>query len=318
MNGIIKAMAASALAAAAVGARADAYLFAYFRGEKSGLHLAYSRDGLKWTALNGNESVLAPTVGKDRLMRDPSIVRGADGTFHLVWTSSWYDRVIGYASSPDLIHWSEQRAIPVMEHEIGTLNSWAPELYLDGPSGTFWIFWASSIPGRHKPIPTSEREKQWSHRIYATTTKDFKTFTETRLWFDPGFMPIDSAVVKSPVSGDLLMVVKNENSAPPEKNLLLFRSRSMEEGFGAKVLPEPFSPKGLWCEGPAPLFVGDDLFVYYDCYTSKRYGLAVSHDDGKTWEDRTEELSLPKGIRHGTAIKIDDATLERLLAEYAK
>lgn len=37
-------------------------------------------------------------------MRDPSICQGPDGIYHLVWTSSWTDRIIGYASSRDLIH----------------------------------------------------------------------------------------------------------------------------------------------------------------------------------------------------------------------
>ena len=85
------------------------YLFSYFiNNSKDGLHLAYSYDGLTWTALNGGRSFLTPTVGKDKLMRDPSICQAPDGTFHMVWTSSWTDRIIGYASSRDLIHWSEQ------------------------------------------------------------------------------------------------------------------------------------------------------------------------------------------------------------------
>ena len=305
--------AAAMLATSPAAFAKDVYLFAYFRGEKDGLHLAYSHDGLKWTALNGNRSLLVPTVGADKLMRDPSICQGPDGTFHMVWTSSWRDRIIGYASSKDLIHWSEQRAIPVMMHEPDALNCWAPELYYDETTGKFWIYWATSIPGRHKPIPTSESEKQWSHRIYATTTRDFVDFTPAKLWFDPPYLPIDSAVVKSPVSGDLIMIVKNENSAPPAKNLLLYRSQSMETGFAPEPVPAPFTPKGLWCEGPAPLFVGNDLFVYYDCYRNGRYGVAVSKDDGKTWEDRSADLSLPKGIRHGTALRVSSNVLSALL-----
>ena len=43
-------------------------------------------DGLKWTALNNNESVLRPAVGEDRLMRDPSICQVPDGTFHFLVT----------------------------------------------------------------------------------------------------------------------------------------------------------------------------------------------------------------------------------------
>ncbi len=108
-------------------ANGTAYLFSYFINDsRDGLHLAYSYDGLNWTALNGGKSYLTPAVGKDKLMRDPSICQAPDGTFHMVWTSSWTDRIIGYASSRDLIHWSEQRAIPVMMHEPTAHNSGRP------------------------------------------------------------------------------------------------------------------------------------------------------------------------------------------------
>ena len=33
----------------------DVYLFSYFTGQSDGLHLAYSYDGLKWTAINDNK-----------------------------------------------------------------------------------------------------------------------------------------------------------------------------------------------------------------------------------------------------------------------
>ena len=118
-----------------------AYLFSYFINDsRDGLHLAYSLDGLTWTPLNDGKSFLAPTVGKDRLMRDPSICQAPDGTFHMVWTSSWTDRIIGYASSPDLIHWSEQRSIPVMMNETTAHNCRYPELFYDEPSQTYYIF----------------------------------------------------------------------------------------------------------------------------------------------------------------------------------
>ena len=82
------------------------YLFSYFTGNgEDGLHFAHSTDGYKWTAINGGKSLLKPTAGSDKLMRDPSIVRGPDGTFHMVWTVSWGERGIGYSSSQDLIHW---------------------------------------------------------------------------------------------------------------------------------------------------------------------------------------------------------------------
>ncbi len=290
----------------------DVYLFSYFVGQSDGLHLAYSYDGLQWTALNGGRSVMTPTVGKDRLLRDPSIVQGEDGTFHMVWTSSWYDRIIGYASSPDLIHWSEQRAIPVMEHEPEAKNSWAPELFYDEPSKTFYIYWATTIPGRHKEVASTEREKEWNHRIYYCTTKDFKEFSETKMFFNPDFNVIDAAIVRDPKTKRLIMVLKNENSLPAEKNIRVTFSKNIKKGFPTKV-SAPITPEGMWCEGPAPLFVGDTLYVYYDMYRNHRYGVARSLDHGKTWQNVSEQLRMPQGIRHGTAFKVDERYLAPLL-----
>ena len=289
-----------------------AYLFSYFINDsKDGLHLAYSYDGLNWTPLNGGRSFLAPSVGKDKLMRDPSICQAPDGTFHMVWTSSWTDRIIGYASSRDLIHWSEQQAIPVMMHEPEAHNCWAPELFYDEPSETYYIFWATTIPGRHKEVPTSESEKGLNHRMYYVTTKDFRTFSKTKMFFNPDFSVIDAAIVKDPTQGDLIMVVKNENSNPPEKNLRVTRTKNIAKGFPTKV-SAPITGK-YWAEGPAPLFVGDALYVYFDKYRDHRYGAVRSLDHGETWEDVSDQVSFPKRIRHGTAFAVDASVVESLI-----
>lgn len=289
------------------------YLFSYFTGDsRDGLHLAYSRDGRTWTALKGGHSFLIPTIGKDKLMRDPSICQAPDGTFHMVWTSSWTDRIIGYASSKDLIHWSEQRSIPVMMHEPEAHNCWAPELYYDEPSQTFYIIWATTIPGRHKEVPTSESEKGLNHRIYYVTTKDFQTFSETAMFFNPDFSVIDATIVRDPIRNDLIMIVKNENSLPPEKNLRITRTMSLADGFSTDV-SAPITGK-YWCEGPAPLFVNDTLYVYFDKYREHKYG-AVRSVDGQHWEDVSDEVSFPSGTRHGTAFTVTESVLQRLLNE---
>ena len=304
-------MALSLCSVMTIFAGETAYLFSYFiNGSKDGLHLAYSYDGLNWMPLNGGRSYLTPSVGKDKLMRDPSICQAPDGTFHMVWTSSWTDRIIGYASSRDLIHWSEQQAIPVMMHEPTAHNCWAPELFYDEPSQTYYIFWATTIPGRHKEIPTSESEKGLNHRIYYVTTKDFRTFSKTKMFFNPDFSVIDAAIVKDPKVGDLIMIVKNENSNPPEKNLRVTRTKKIEKGFPTKV-SAPITGK-YWAEGPAPLFVGDTLYVYFDKYRDHRYGAVRSLDHGETWEDVSDQVSFPRGIRHGTAFAVDASVVEAL------
>jgi len=297
---------------ALASAQGKSYLFSYFTGNsEDGLHLAYSNDGLKWTTLKNGKSFLSAAVGKDKLMRDPSVCQAPDGTFHMVWTSSWTDRIIGYASSKDLIHWSEQKAIPVMMHEPTAHNCWAPELFYDKPSKNFYIFWATTIPGRHKEVATSASEKGLNHRIYYVTTKDFKTFSETKMFFDPDFSVIDAAIVKDK-NNELIMVVKNENSNPPEKNLRITKTKNIKDGFPTEV-SKPITGN-YWAEGPAPLIVGDYLYVYFDKYRDHKYG-AVRTKDRVNWEDVSSEISFPKGTRHGTAFEVKDSVLKKLLKE---
>ena len=299
-----------------VFAQKQAYLFSYFVGDsRDGLHLAYSYDGLIWTALNDNKSVLTPAVGKDKLMRDPSICQGDDGTYHMVWTSSWTDRIIGYASSKDLINWSEQKAIPVMMHEETAHNCWAPELFYNAPTKTFYIYWATTIPGRHKEVATSESEKGLNHRMYYVTTRDFKTFSPTRMFFDPDFSVIDAAIVVDKKNKDLVMVVKNENSNPAEKNLRITRTSDLEMGFPTEV-SKPIHGN-YWAEGPAPLFVGDWLYVYFDKYRDHKYG-AVRSLNGTDWEDVSDQTKFPRGIRHGTAFPVKPSVVKSLLKHYGE
>lgn len=90
------------------------YLFSYFKGNgEDGLHLAYSRDGMNFTALNNDKSFLTPEVGVSKLMRDPCTIQTDDGTFHMVWTAGWTEKGIGYASSKDLVTWTGQKDLPL-------------------------------------------------------------------------------------------------------------------------------------------------------------------------------------------------------------
>jgi hypothetical protein len=287
------------------------FLFSYFLNNgQDGLHLAWSRDGFKWEALNGGASYLRPVVGKEKLMRDPCVMRGPDGTFHMVWTDSWTDRSIGYASSKDLIHWSGQRALPVMEHEPTARNCWAPEIVWDAKQGNFLIFWSTTIPGRF-PATSQTAESNYNHRIYATTTKDFNTFTPTKLFFDPGFNCIDATIL--PVNGKFVMFFKDETKSPqPMKNLRFAVADEVSGPF--KVQPQPINPPDSWTEGPTSVNIGGDTILYFDCYTKHHFG-ALRTRDFKTWEDVTSQLAMPQGIRHGTVFSVQPAIIRQLQAK---
>ena len=285
------------------------YVFSYFiNNGEDGLHLAWSRDGLQWEALNDGQSVLTPTVGNSKLMRDPCIAQGPDGMFHMVWTDSWEGQTIGYASSPDLIHWSTQQALEVMKDEPTTRNCWAPEIAYDAQQKQFLIFWASTIPGRFSETEFDGKNDN-NHRIYFTTTRDFKTFTPTKLFFDPGFNVIDSTLLSA--NGKVMMFFKDETKFPqPKKNLLL---ASAENFAGPYVVQaQPITPVGDWVEGPTALKVGDITYLYFDVYTRHRYDVLRSRDLLQ-WENVSAQLIMPRGIRHGSALPVSAKIVHQLL-----
>ena len=286
------------------------YLFSSFRGNgEDGLHLAYSHDGLKWTVLKNDRSFLTPKVGS-KLMRDPCICQGPDGTFHMVWTTGWRDRGIGIAHSKDLINWSGQEWLGVMEHEPQARNCWAPEILYDDKGLKYLIYWSTTIPGRFPDTDiTGDKSSsgQLNHRIYCVTTKDFETYSKAELFYDDGFNVIDATIVKE---GDrYVMFVKDETKEPvAKKNIRIAFSDKLEGPYGHAS--EPISPD--WVEGPTALKIADTWYLYFDAYTRHRYE-AVRSKDLKNFESITDMLSFPKDTRHGTAFRIADQILARLL-----
>ena len=280
-------------------------MFCYFKGNgEDGLHYAYSQDGLKYTSLNNDKSLLTPTVAKDKLMRDPCIIRGADGDFHMVWTVSWNDKGIGYAHSNDLIHWSDQVFLPVMEAYDSTRNTWAPEITYDPYSKKYMIYWASTISGKF--TNTQGSESKYNHRMYFTLTKDFKKFSRTKLLYDQHFNVID-ATIKVLNKGYYLMFLKDETLLPqPEKNIRIARSNKLTKDYSPAS--QPITGK-YWAEGPTVERIGDKWIVLFDKYRDHAYG-AVESTDLINWFDISDKISLPKGLRHGTIFMISAKEFE--------
>jgi len=285
------------------------YLFTSFRGNgEDGLHLAYSHDGLRWTALKGDKPFLEPKVG-GKLMRDPCIIQGPDKLFHMVWTTSWTDQGIGIAHSPDLISWSQQRFIPVMEHEVKARNCWAPEITWDPAGRQYVIYWATTIPERF-PETAKNADRGWNHRIYCTRTQDFQTYAKTELFYEPGFNVIDSTIARH--QDQYIMILKDETRYPPAKNLRVAYSKAVTGPWSTPS--EVFTPPGLWVEGPTVMTIGPWYVVYYDAYRRHRYG-AMRSKDLRSWEDISGQLSFPPDTRHGTALCVSQDILKKLMEQ---
>jgi hypothetical protein len=296
----------SGVALAAKSAENAAYLFTSFRDNgEDGLRFLYGDDGYHWQEIPG--VFLKPKVGSNRLMRDPSLVRGPDGRFHLVWTTGWHtDQGFGYAQSRNLTDWSEQRFIPVMEHEPTTVNVWAPELFYDEPNTRFIVLWASTIPGR---FPDDLEPHDNNQRMYYTTTRDFETFAPTKLFFDPGFSVIDCTIVKA--DPDYVLVLKDNTR--PRRNLRVAFGKSPLGPW--RDVSEPFTQQ--FTEGPSVLKLADNWVVYFDAYQEGRYGAAITADF-RSFTDITNKVSFPAGHKHGTVLRVERKHLFDLLKAGAR
>ena len=321
MNKLFSALLA-ALIVASCAPKKDVYLFASFlEPSVNGMNYLYSLDGYHWEPLG--DVWMMPEIGNDhtyinrysgreetpkympvRVLRDPSILEGPDGTFHLVWTTQWGgSRGFGYASSKDLIHWSEQREIPVMADSL-TNNVWAPELFYDDVKKEFYVIWSSQIP----PSRYTELDRLGTnacHRPYYTKTKDFVNWTPAKPFYDCGYNSIDGFLVKKG-RNDYVFVLK-DNRKPGFSNCFAVFSDSPEGPFTDPT--EPFSPE--YSEGPCVIKVGDEWLIYYDVYRQVRYG-AVSTKDFKTFTPIDDKISIPRGYKHGTMIAITRKQLKAL------
>lgn len=281
----------------------EAYLFTSFHEPAdAGLRYLYSDDGRNWDSIPG--TWLQPTLG-DKIMRDPSIWRGKDGTYHLVWTIAWRkDRGFGYAESKDLMHWSNVKRVPVMDHLPDTYNVWAPELFYDEQKEQYMIIYSSLVPD--STCIAFEKEQKDYYRLYYTTTKDFETFTQAKLLYDPGFSCIDGYLLQRGEK-DYVMVVK-DNRKPGHSNLKVTFATSPEGPFSAAS--EPFTEE--WSEGPCVTKVGDEYLIYYDLYRKYIYG-ATSTKDFQHFTTLTDSVRIPRLHKHGTICKVPRKELKRLL-----
>ncbi len=297
---VLKYIAIFLFLASCSAQKKQVYMFTSFNEPASdGLRLLYSYDGYKWT--DAGRTFVKPEVGS-KVMRDPSIAKGADGEYRLVWTSGWKnDKGFGYAHSKDLIHWSTPEFISVMENDSNVVNVWAPEIFFDDENNQFIIVWASTIPFR---FPKGEEAEDNNHRLYYTVTKDFKTFSPSKLYLDPKFSVIDAEIVKR-ASKDYVLVLK-DNTRP---------MRNIKVAFGN-------NPLGPWnnisapftehlTEGPSVAHVGKNWLIYFDSYGDKKYK-AVKTTDFIHFDSAA--VSVPEGHKHGTIFMTSRGELKKLLS----
>lgn len=298
-------------------------LFSYFTSKNESLHLAFSRNGLNFTALNGNKPVLegiAPFKG----IRDPFINRSPDGNFfHIVAT----------AGTPHSIHYwnlsltsgkptfSKDTILPLMADIPGTKECWAPEWVWDPfhKDGQYLITYASQTPAS----PDGKR-------IWAIYSPDFSVTTLGKPFtlLQPNFTVIDADPIRLS-NGTTLLYFKDErgtNTPPqPYKAVRQAVSSSPSGPFSPESISDILSPH--MTEGPElvefPNPTGDPYILYYDCFQTPYFGVSTSKDlihfkevAGSSCANPGSSIVFPDGARHGSFVAITEKELSILLKSY--
>ncbi|MFJ4357528.1 family 43 glycosylhydrolase [Streptomyces massasporeus] len=311
------------------------YLFAYFTGEGTAdgeqIRYALSRgnDPLHWRELNAGKPVLTSTTG-DKGLRDPFVIRSPKGDkFYLIATdlrmyqnsSGSWDQVQRHGSksimvweSTDLVHWTDQRLVKVSPDSAG--NTWAPEAYWDDELDSYVVFWASKLYADDDP---DHKGDTYNKMLYATT-KDFRTFSEPKVWNDPGYSVIDSTVVK--YEDEYYRYTKDErdpgSAGPCSKFITGEKSTSLTStryDFVADCIGKGAMDRG---EGPTVFKSNTEKkwYLFIDEYGGRGYVPFETTDlaSGK-WTPSTN-YQLPASPRHGTVLPVTQREYDRLLAAY--
>ena len=179
----------------------NCYLFVHFTGESpegEQVYFALSRDGHNFEDQNGEKPVLRSRIGECGV-RDPFILRSKiDGKFYIIATDlriangkGWGvaqnegSRKIVIWSSDDLVSWSEPWMYDTALEGAGCV--WAPEAAYDSGRDAYIVFWASKMK-----IDEEGHRKQ---KIYRAYTRDFREFTEPKLYIEKEDDVIDTTIV---------------------------------------------------------------------------------------------------------------------------
>jgi hypothetical protein len=304
------------------------YLYSFFREPDGvgGLQLAYSEDFFRWKEIPGSH--FQPTVGgviprgesPQKVFRDPFVAPDPEGGFHIVWTTGWGRRDIGYAHSPDLIHWEEERLLPVMAHRQAAQNCWAPKLFYDSEARHWMILWSTTLADDTFPEPVVPGTSR-NHRIWYVTTRDFRTFGEARVLFDPGYSCIDACLLRD--GSRYLLFFKDERANdddvaafdPRYQNIRVARGESPLGPFHDISAPITGRGPGRWQnEGASAIVVEGAYHVFYDHHGDDPYFGVVRSRDLASWEDVTGRFDFPARSKHGHVFRTSREAVRRLIS----
>lgn len=313
-----------------------AYLMVYHLDEDHGLHMAISKDGYTFTALNDNKPIIdGDTIADQNGIRDPHIYRGPDGAFYMAMTdlhvfgqrdgkraTQWErdgkiyawgnNRGLVLMKSFDLINWSRTNVrfneMSAAWHEIGC--AWAPETIYDETTGRMMIY----LTMRHRNEPNK--------LYYCYVNDDFNKIETLPV---PLFQYPDES--KSAIDGDITKF--------GDKYILSYVGHDVNGGIkiaysDAPTGPWHFDPRWVdfepsACEAPHVFKrIGQDKYVLmYDVYSIRPHNFGfIETTDFDTFLNigrfnegvmKTTNFQAPK---HGAIVHLTENEARKLCEKW--
>lgn len=310
-----------------------AYLFAYFRNDAKSTNgenvfYAVSKDGYNYEALNGGVPVASASQGTGH-SRDPYIMKAQDGAEYKYYmvatdantTKNYNNTGLHTWGSDDLITWVEL-ANPQFATDKGggsktiTNMCWAPEAIWDPVAGKYMVYFATN---------EADSAANESAKIYYSYTADFRTFTEKKVLFDPGYGVIDADI--TPYKNGYVMLYKKEASSGTGAKKVWYtfktgKSPSNSDGeydaANAKVFE---SVSNTQAEGPQvfPISGTSSYGVLVDYFSDGGFGFSYTSDFESYSKISADNCSINHlNPSHGCIIPISDMEYYNLSQAFGK
>lgn len=310
-----------------------AYLFAYFRNDAKSTNgenvfYAVSKDGYNYEALNGGVPVASASQGTGH-SRDPYIMKAQDGAEYKYYmvatdantTNNYNNTGLHTWGSDDLITWDEL-ANPQFATDKGggsktiTNMCWAPEAIWDPVAGKYMVYFATN---------EADSAANESAKIYYSYTADFRTFTEKKVLFDPGYGVIDADI--TPYGNGYVMLYKKEASSGTGAKKVWYtfktgKSPSNSDGeydaANAKIFE---SVSNTQAEGPQvfPISGTSSYGVLVDYFSDGGFGFSYTSDFESYSKISADNCSINHlNPSHGCIIPISDMEYYNLSQAFGK
>lgn len=177
----------------------------------------------------------------------------------------------------------------------------APEILFDKLSKTFHLVWASSISGKSE---TGKTEEGLKNQLYGLTTSDFKTFTKRTPLLNADYSISECSILKQ--KGAYRLFYKNE----VDHTIEWINSQRLKTI--SKINKTTLSGNKP-ATGPAALQVEDYTYIYWENDMDKTMAAKRCKNINKpVWENISDMVRFPAGVKRGVAIKINKEILAKL------